>query len=219
MGGVVGRIIHRNSTIPTSATEVFTTFVDGQTNVDIHVLQGERELARDCRSLARFTLGGIPPQPAGLARIEVTFLIDANGILNVTARDQRSGKAQTVEVTPSWGLTDEEIERMLRESIEHAEEDVSARLLLEARTEADMILKATEKALAEEGVEISAQERSAIDETVSRVEAAKAGNDHHRLRDEIERLNEVTKSLAERIMNAAVKVALKDRNLSELSDD
>ncbi len=219
MGGVVGRIIHRNSTIPTSATEVFTTFVDGQTNVDIHVLQGERELARDCRSLARFTLGGIPPQPAGLARIEVTFLIDANGILNVTARDQRSGKVQTVEVTPSWGLTDEEIERMLRESIEHAEEDVSARLLLEARTEADTILKATEKALAEEGVEISDEERSAIDETVSRVEAAKAGNDHHRLRDEIERLNEVTKPLAERIMNAAVKVALKDRSLSELSDD
>jgi Fe-S protein assembly chaperone HscA len=219
MGGVVSRLIQRNSTIPTSATEVFTTFVDGQTNVEIHVLQGERELARDCRSLARFSLGGIPPQPAGLARIEVAFLIDANGILNVTARDQRSGKAQTVEVAPSWGLTDDEVERMLRESIEHAEEDVSARLLLEARTEADIVLKATEKALAEEGIEISAQERSAIDEAVSMVEAAKAGSDHHRLIDEIERLNEVTKPLAERIMNAAVKVALKDRDINELQDD
>ncbi|MFQ5893276.1 MAG: Fe-S protein assembly chaperone HscA [Nitrospinota bacterium] len=218
IGGVVSTLIPRNSTIPTTATEVFTTFVDGQTNVEIHVLQGERELARDCRSLARFTLTGIEPQPAGLARIEVTFLIDANGILNVTARDQRSGKTHMVEVAPSYGLTDEEVERILRESIEQAEADISTRLLIEARTEADLILKATAKALANEPVEVSAEEREAIDEAIARVKEAKAGLDHHRLRDEIERLNAATKPLAERIMDAALQAALKDRRLSEIAD-
>ncbi|MFQ6671749.1 MAG: Fe-S protein assembly chaperone HscA [Candidatus Tectimicrobiota bacterium] len=218
IGGVVSTLIPRNSTIPTTATEVFTTFVDGQTNVEIHVLQGERELARDCRSLARFTLTGIEPQPAGLARIEVTFLIDANGILNVTARDQRSGKTHMVEVAPSYGLTDEEVERILRESIEQAEADISTRLLIEARTEADLILKATAKALSGEPVEVSAKEREAIDEAIARVEEAKAGLDHHRLRDEIERLNAATKPLAERIMDAALQAALKDRRLSEIAD-
>ena len=218
MGGVVSTLIPRNTTIPTRATEVFTTFVDGQVNVEIHVLQGERELARDCRSLACFTLTGIEPQPAGIPRIKVTFLIDANGILNVTAHDQRSGKAQTVEVSPSYGLAEDEVERMLRESIEHAEADVSTRLLIEARIEADTILKATARALATEKVEISAEERSAIEEAVSRLEEAKAGLDHHRLRDEIERLNAATRPLAERIMGAAVKAALKDRPFSEILD-
>jgi molecular chaperone DnaK (HSP70) len=218
LGGVVSKLIHRNSTIPTSASEVFTTFVDGQTNVEIHVLQGERELVGDCRSLARFTLMGVPPQPAGMPRIEVTFLIDANGILNVTARDQRSGSTQSVEVTPSYGLTDEEVERMLRESIQYAKEDVSARMLIEARTEADIILKATAKALADGQATMSPEERSTIEEALSRVEEAKAGDDHSKLRDEIEKLNEATRPLAERLMNDAVQAAVKDRRLSEILD-
>ena len=218
MGGVVEKLVARNTTIPTRASEVFTTFVDGQTNVEIHVLQGERELARDCRSLARFTLRGIAPQPAGVPRIEVTFHIDANGILDVTARDQRSDMAQTVEVTPSYGLSDDEVERMLRESVEHAEADVSLRLLIEARNEADILLKATAKTLANGQVEVSAEERSAIEEAVSRLEEAKDGPDHHRLRDEIERLNAATSPLAERIMAEAVQAALQNRRLSKVLD-
>ena len=146
MGGVVSKLIHRNSTIPASATEVFTTSVDGQRNVLIHVLQGERELARDCRSLARFDLKDLDPVPAGMARIEVRFLIDANGILNVSARDMRSGKEQSVEVKPSYGLTDDQVEAMIRESFEKAEADFAARQVREAQVEADTILNALKKA-------------------------------------------------------------------------
>src|SRR5208283_1371569 len=127
LGGVVARIIERNSTIPASATQHFTTGVDGQTNVAIHVVQGERELAKDCRSLARFDLKGIPPMVAGLARIEVKFLIDANGILHVSSREQRSGKAAEIEVKPTYGLTDEQVETMILASFDHAEEDLDAR--------------------------------------------------------------------------------------------
>src|SRR5258706_12546143 len=146
MGGVVSKLVHRNSTIPASATETFTTAVDGQRNVLIHVLQGERELAKDCRSLARFDLKDIAPFPAGMARIEVRFLIDANGILNVTARDARTGKEQTAEVKPSYGLTDGEGEQRILESIDRAEEDFNARQVAEARVEADRILVAVDKA-------------------------------------------------------------------------
>ncbi len=137
LGGTVARIIQRNSTIPASATEHFTTGVDGQTNVAIHVVQGERELAADCRSLARFDLKGIPPMSAGLPRIEVKFLIDADGILQVSAREQRSGKAAQIEVKPTYGLTDEQVEGMILDSFDHAEEDFAKRLLIEARNEAD----------------------------------------------------------------------------------
>src|ERR1700761_5255919 len=146
LGGVVAKIIQRNSTIPASATEHFTTGVDGQTNVAIHVVQGERELAKDCRSLARFDLKGIPPMVAGLPRIEVKFLIDANGILHVSAREQRSGKAAQIEVKPTYGLTDEQVEGMILDSFDHAEEDFAKRLLIEARNEADTILSAVERA-------------------------------------------------------------------------
>ena len=146
MGGVVSKLIHRNSTIPASATETFTTSVDGQRHVLIHVLQGERELVKDCRSLARFDLKDIDPLPAGMARIEVRFLIDANGILSVMARDQRTGKEQSVEVKPSYGLTDDQVEAMIRESFEKAEDDFKARQVREARVEADTILAAVEKA-------------------------------------------------------------------------
>ena len=145
LGGVVAKIIQRNSTIPASATEHFTTGVDGQTNVAIHVLQGERELAKDCRSLARFDLKGIPPMVAGLPRIEVKFLIDANGILHVSAREQRSGKEAEIEVKPTYGLTDEQVESMILASFDHAEEDIEARQLIEAKNEAETILAAVEK--------------------------------------------------------------------------
>ena len=149
MGGVVAKIIPRNSTIPASAQEMFTTGVENQTGIDIHVLQGERELAKDCRSLARFQLR-VPPGPAGLARIEVKFLIDASGILQVAARDLRTGDEHSIEVQPSYGLNDAEVERMLEESIEYAEQDFTERQLIEARNEAEAILRATEKALAHE---------------------------------------------------------------------
>jgi molecular chaperone DnaK (HSP70) len=154
MGGVVAKIINRNSTIPASASEMFTTWVDNQTGIDVHVVQGERELVADCRSLARFTLKGIQPQPAGLPRIEVRFLIDANGILTVSAKDVRAGQEQSIEVKPSYGLTDEQIERMLLESMEFAEEDMRKRLVIEARTEAETVLRAAEKALAERAGEL-----------------------------------------------------------------
>ncbi len=210
MGGVVSKLIHRNSTIPASATESFTTAVDGQRNVLIHVLQGERELVKDCRSLARFDLKDIQPMPAGLARIEVRFLIDANGILNVTARDARTGKAHSVDVKPSYGLTDEQVEAMIRESFEKAEEDMRERQVREARVEADNILAATGKAqhsdawsslLPEEQVEINVAKHA--------LEAAYHSNDHHLINEKIEELNRATQTLAENLMNSAVRGALK----------
>ena len=146
MGGLVSKLIHRNSTIPASETELFTNGVDGQTNVLIHVVQGERELVKDCRSLARFDLKGIPPMPAGMARVQVRFLIDANGILSVTAKDLRTGNEQTVEVKPSYGLNDEQVEAMILESYANAEEDLKERQVREARVEADGVMGATNKA-------------------------------------------------------------------------
>src|SRR5207248_8570444 len=169
IGGVVSKIIMRNSTIPASGSEMFTTAVDNQNAVDIHVLQGERELVADNRSLARFKLRGIPPMPAGLARVQVQFQIDANGILSVTARELKTDVEQTIEVKPSYGLTDEEVERMLLESFEHAEADFAARLLIEARNEAENVIQATEKSLrnpdmaAIEKTELAAGERQKIE--------------------------------------------------------
>jgi Fe-S protein assembly chaperone HscA len=209
-GGVVSKIIHRNSTIPASAGETFTTGVDGQTNVLIHVVQGERELAKDCRSLARFDLKGIAPMPAGMARIEVRFLIDANGILNVTARDARTGIAQSMDVKPSYGLTDEQVEAMIEASIDHAEEDLQAAQLAGARVDADAILAATAKAQKNEAwIALSDEERKAVTDAVNRLQVAYHSTDHHVVRAQIERLNEVTHNLAEQMMNSAVRSALK----------
>lgn len=210
MGGVVTRLIHRNSTIPASATETFTTAVDGQRNVLIHVVQGERELVKDCRSLARFDLKEIEPLPAGMARIEVRFLIDANGILNVTARDVRTGKEQSVEVRPSYGLTDEQVEAMILESYERAEEDIRERQVREARLNADTILAAVEKArLNDAWLELSDEERDAIDRTVNELLMVYHSDDHLLIRAHIEKLNQTTVKLAEIMMNAAVRAALK----------
>jgi len=214
MGGVVSKLIHRNSTIPASATEVFTTAVDGQRNVLIHVLQGERELARDCRSLARFDLKDIEPLPAGMPRIEVRFLIDANGILNVTARDQRTGKEQSVDVKPTYGLTDEEVEARILESIEFAEEDFRSRQVAEARVEADTILAAVEKAKANDAYfELSDAERDAITNAVNQLLLVYHSDDHLLIREKIDQLNQVTLKLAETMMNTAVRSALKGTKL------
>jgi molecular chaperone DnaK (HSP70) len=210
MGGVVSKLVHRNSTIPASATETFTTAVEGQRNVLIHVLQGERELAKDCRSLARFDLKDIAPMAAGMARIEVRFLIDANGILSVTARDARTGKEQTVEVKPSYGLTDEEVEQRIIDSIEHAEEDFKARQLAEARVEADAILSATEKAKQSEAyLELSEDDRREIASAINQLLMAYHHDDHLLIRVQIDLLNRATHTLAENMMNTAVRGALK----------
>lgn len=210
MGGVVSKLIHRNSTIPASATETFTTAVDGQRNVLIHVLQGERELVKDCRSLARFDLTNIQPTPAGFARIEVRFLIDANGILNVTARDARTGKEQTVEVKPSYGLSEEQVEAMIKESFDKAEEDMRERQVREARVEADAILLATEKAQKNDAWRaLPAGEQEAVENAKRELLNVYNSTDHHAITDRIEALNRATQNLAENMMNTAVRGALK----------
>jgi Fe-S protein assembly chaperone HscA len=210
MGGVVSKLIHRNSTIPASATETFTTAVDGQRNVLIHVLQGERELVKDCRSLARFDLTNIQPTPAGFARIEVRFLIDANGILNVTARDARTGVEQSVEVKPSYGLSEEQVEAMIKESYDKAEEDMRERQVREARVEADNIMAATAKAQKNEAWNaLSDAEKNAIESAKRDLLNVYNGGDHHAITDKIEALNKATTALAENMMNTAVRGALK----------
>jgi molecular chaperone DnaK (HSP70) len=210
LGGMVSKLIHRNSTIPASATETFTTAVDGQRNVLIHVVQGEREMVKDCRSLARFDLKDIQPMPAGMARIEVQFLIDANGILNVTARDQRTGKEQSVEVKPSYGLTDEQVEAMIRESFDHAEEDFNERQVREARVEADAIQAAVEKALMNDAWnEMSDEEKAAIEQARNELAVAYHSDNYLLIRHQIEKLNRATMRLAELMMNTAVRSALK----------
>jgi Fe-S protein assembly chaperone HscA len=214
-GGAVAKVIPRNSTIPASAQELYTTGVDNQTGIDIHVLQGERELAKDCRSLARFTLK-VPPAPAGLPRIEVKFLIDANGILQVAAKDMRTGEQRTIEVQPSYGISDSEIERMLEESIEHAEQDFAERQLIEARTESEAILSATAKALSSAPPELSAAERAKIDSAVAALKSAAAGTDYKLVRKKIEELNGATQHLAELVMNSAISTALEGRKVAEV---
>jgi Fe-S protein assembly chaperone HscA len=215
-GGAVAKIIPRNSTIPASAQELYTTGVDNQTGIEIHVLQGERELAKDCRSLARFTLR-VPPAPAGLPRVEVKFLIDANGILQVGAKDIRSGEQHTIEVQPSYGLNDNDIERMLEESIEYAEQDFGERQVIEARTEAESILKATEKALGNPNApSLSVPERVKIDETVATLKNAVQGSDYKLIRRQIDELNHATEHLAELLMNSAVQSALEGKKLAEV---
>src|SRR6202030_1332999 len=216
-GGAVAKIISRNSPIPASAQEMYTTGVDNQTGIDIHVLQGERELAKDCRSLARFTLK-VAPAPAGLPRIEVKFLIDANGILQVAAKDMRTGQQHSIEVQPRYGINDTEIERMLEESIEYAEQDFAERQLIEARTESEAILSATTKALANpQSAEIPASERSNIEAAIAALKQSTAGTDYKLIRKRIDELNHATEHLAELLMNSAVSTALTGRKLDRKS--
>jgi molecular chaperone DnaK (HSP70) len=222
MGGVVSKIIMRNSTIPATGGEMFTTAVDNQTAVDIHVLQGERELVADNRSLARFTLRGIPPMPAGLPRVGVTFQIDANGILSVTAREMRTEIEQTVEVKPSYGLTDEEVERMLLESFEHAEADIAARLVIDARNEADSVILATEKSLRSpdfsdvEKSELASGERQKIEAVLAGLKMVMNSNDREAIMQWTKALNDATQHLAEVMMNRSVKAALAGKSVDNV---
>jgi molecular chaperone DnaK len=214
-GGAVAKIISRNSPIPASAQEMYTTGVDNQTGIDIHVLQGERELAKDCRSLARFTLK-VPPAPAGLPRIEVRFLIDANGILQVGAKDLRTGEQHSIEVQPSYGIGDSEIERMLEESIEYAEQDFAERQAIEARTEAETILAATAKALANpQSSALPPEERAKIDSAVLALKESTSGSDYRLMRKKIDELNGATQHLAEVMMNSAVNSVLQGKRLED----
>jgi molecular chaperone DnaK/molecular chaperone HscA len=209
LGGVVAKIIQRNSTIPASATEHFTTGVDGQANVAIHVVQGERELAKDCRSLARFDLKGIPPMTAGLPRIEVKFLIDANGILHVSAREQRSGKEAEIEVKPTYGLTDEQVEEMILSSFDHAEEDIRERQVIEAKNEAETILGAVEKGRKHEAwQQLTSDEIEKIKQREDELKASVMGGDYKVIRAAIERLDQATRRFAELMMDSAVTGAL-----------
>jgi molecular chaperone DnaK len=217
LGGIVSVLIARNTTIPTSAREMFTTSIDGQTVVDMHVLQGERELAKDCRSLARFELRGIDPMPAGMPKIEVTFLIDANGILQVTAKELRTGKAASIEVRPTYGLSDADVERMVEESFQYAEADVEARLLIEARNEADTVITHVRRALQQGGELAGAEERERIAAALAELERARATEDRDLIRDKTTELNRVTEHLAEVMMDAALRGALESRRAAELT--
>ena len=222
MGGAMSRIILRNSTIPATGSEMFTTFVDNQTAVDIHVLQGERELVPDNRSLARFKLRGIPAMPAGMPRVQVQFQIDANGILSVTARELRTDVEQTIEVKPSYGLTDDEVERMLLDSFENAEADFDARLLIEARNEAETVIRATEKSLRSPEfpeiakTELTAGERGRIDAALADLKTALNGPDREAIKNKTQALNEATQHLAEVMMNRSVHAALTGKSIERL---
>ncbi len=220
LGGTVARIIQRNSTIPASATEHFTTGVDGQTNVAIHVVQGERELAADCRSLARFDLKGIPPMSAGLPRIEVKFLIDADGILHVSAREQRSGKAAEIEVKPTYGLTDEQVESMILDSFDHAEDDFAKRLLIETRNEAETILTAVERAPQNPAWQLlTDEERRIVAEARDQLNAVKTGEDLTAIRNATLALDQATRRFAELMMDAAVSGAIRGKTMSAAGEE
>ncbi|HKN15371.1 MAG TPA: Fe-S protein assembly chaperone HscA [Candidatus Sulfotelmatobacter sp.] len=215
-GGVTDKIILRNSTIPASATQFYTTQIDGQANVAIHVLQGERELAKDCRSLARFDLKGIPAMAAGMARIEVKFLIDANGILHVSAREQRSGKESEIQVQPSYGLTDEQVEGMILDSFDSAEEDFRQRQVIEARNEAATILAALDKGKKSPAWgQLTTDEKKKIAKMEKALIAVKAEDDYQAIRKAIDALNQGTTRLAELMMDSAVSVALKGKTMDE----
>ena len=220
LGGTVARIVQRNNTIPASATEHFTTGVDGQTSVAIHVVQGERELAADCRSLARFDLKGIPPMSAGLPRIEVKFLIDADGILHVSAREQRSGKQAQIEVKPTYGLTDEQVESMILDSFDHAEEDFARRLLIEARNEAETILSAVDRAPQNPAwIELSAEERAQIAIARDRLSTVKEGDDMGAIHEATAALDQATRRFAELLMDSAVSSAIRGKTMNAAGEE
>lgn len=215
MGGVVEKLIHRNTTIPTGATQTFTTYADNQTGFDLHVVQGERETADACRSLARFTLRGIPPMIAGMARLEVTFLIDADGLLKVMAKELTTGKEAAIEVKPSYGLSDEEVERMLVESFEYAEEDLARRNLAVERVEAERILQATRQAFVTDAALLEPEVRTAGEAAMQKLEAAMAGDDHLAIRHAIEALDLATKPFAQLRMNRAIGAQLQGVSVDE----
>jgi molecular chaperone HscA len=214
MGGVVEKLIHRNTTVPCGATQTFTTYADRQTGFDLHVVQGERELVGECRSLARFKLSGIPPMPAGMARLEVTFMVDADGILRVMAREETTGREASIDVKPSYGLAEGEVERMLLESFAHAEEDVKARLLAEQRVEAERILGALDAATGDTPDLLTDEDRAAIATARAALQTTAAGTDANAIRAAVEALDRASKPFAERRMNRALEAGLRGRNVA-----
>ncbi|HWH38596.1 MAG TPA: Fe-S protein assembly chaperone HscA [Usitatibacter sp.] len=217
MGGLVERVVPRNSTIPVARAQEFTTFKDGQTAMAIHVVQGERELVSDCRSLARFELRGIPPMVAGAARIQVTFQVDADGLLSVSAREKGTGIESSIVVKPSYGLTDDEVARMLQAGFEHAAEDRDARALGEQRVEAEALLASVKAALAKDADLLDAAERAALDAAMQALDAARRGSDHRAIKAAIEALNHASERFAARRMDRAITGALAGRRVDEVS--
>ncbi len=217
MGGLVEKIISRNTTIPSAKAQDFTTFKDGQTALAVHVLQGERELVSDCRSLARFELRGIPPMMAGAAQIRVTFQVDADGLLSVTAREQISGVESTVQVKPSFGLSDTEIATMLRDSMDHAQEDVAARTLREQQVEADRILESVEAAVETDGRLLEKNEQELIEAAVKMLHEVRGGDDPRRIKLAIEELNKASTDFAARRMDASIQMAMTGHKVDEFS--
>ncbi len=216
LGGIVSILISRNTTIPTVAKEYFTTSVDGQTAVDMHVLQGERELAKDNRSLARFDLSGIDPMPAGMPKIEVTFLIDANGILQVQAKELRTGKAASIEVKPTYGLSEAQVAQMVEDSFTFAEEDVNARLLIETKTEAETVMNHVRRALKQGGHLASPEELRTISHAIDALRAVECGTDRDAIRERTIDLNKATERLAETMMDAAVRGAVTSKRADQI---
>ena len=220
MGGLAEKIIPRNTTIPVARAQEFTTFKDGQTAMSLHVVQGERELVSDCRSLARFELRDIPPMVAGGARIRVTFQVDADGLLSVTAQEQTTGVKSSVEVRPSYGLADSEIERMLKDSMAHAQEDMELRRLREQQVEADRVLEALDAALAEDGERLlDAAERAAIDAAAGSLRAARNGGDHRTIKTAIEAMEKASATYVERRMNESIRRAMAGHRVDEFEQD
>ncbi|MGH8692417.1 MAG: Hsp70 family protein, partial [Burkholderiales bacterium] len=216
MGGLTEKIIPRNTTIPAGRAQEFTTFKDGQTGMSIHVVQGERELVSDCRSLARFELKGIPPMVAGAARVRVSFQVDADGLLSVSAKESTSGVEASVTVKPSYGLADADIERMLRDSFQHAREDMHARALAEQRVDGQRLIEATRSALAADAQLLSPDERLAIDASMVSLEKLLPGTDYRAIRQAVEALNRATDEFAARRMDAGIKRALSGRKIGSL---
>jgi molecular chaperone HscA len=216
MGGLAEKILPRNTTIPAARAQEFTTFKDGQTGMSVHVVQGERELVADCRSLARFELKGIPPMVAGAARIRVAFQVDADGLLSVSAKEGTSGVEASVTVKPSYGLADADIERMLRASFEHAKEDVHSRALTEQRVDGQRLIEATQSALSQDGRLLSGEERKAIEQSMQRLEKLLPGTDHRAIKHAADALNKATEDFAEQRMDAGIKRALAGRKIGSL---
>jgi len=216
MGGLTEKIIPRNTTIPAGRAQEFTTFKDGQTGMGIHVVQGERELVSDCRSLARFELKGIPPMAAGVARVRVSFQVDADGLLSVSAKEATSGAEASVTVKPSYGLVDADIERMLRDSFEHAREDMHARALAEQRVDGQRLIEATRSALAADAGLLSSEEKAAIEAAMQKLEKLLPGTDHRAIKQAVEALNRATDEFAARRMDEGIKRALAGRKIGSL---
>jgi molecular chaperone HscA len=216
MGGLTEKIVPRNSTIPVARAQEFTTYRDGQTAMAIHVVQGEREKVVDCRSLARFELRGIPPMAAGAARILVTFQVDADGLLSVSAREQATGVAASIAVKPSYGLSDSDIARMLRESFEHAADDAATRVLAEARVEADQLVEIVRNALEADGALLDDGERAAIEQSIAQLVARRDDDDAAAIRAGIDALNRASADFAARRMDRSVHRALAGKRVDTL---